>query len=186
MTMSLKTKYFKWLCHFVYDERNMVKVTYTKIFKHLYNVYFFYTLDRDENRAQDGIDLRYRFGRENGYQDIEIQEELDVDACTVLEMMVALAIRCEDTIMSDPSYGDRTGLWFWNMLVSLGLSGMNDKVYDPAIIDNVLTIFLNRMYQPDGRGGLFTIHNCPQDLTEVEIWYQMNWYLNDYISEFDV
>ena len=37
---------------------------------------------------------------------------------------------------------------------------------------------MNREYEPNGKGGLFTIRGCEEDLTEVEIWYQLNWYLN--------
>lgn len=48
----------------------------------------------------------------------------------MLEMMIALAIRCEETIMDDPRYGNRTKQWFWNMMKSLGLSYMNDDCFD--------------------------------------------------------
>ena len=41
-------------------------------------------------------------------------------------MMIALAIRCEEHIMDDPDAGDRTGQWFWSMLVSLGLGSMDE------------------------------------------------------------
>ena len=38
-----------------------------------------------------------------------------------------------------------------------------------------------REYAPDGRGGLFTIRNCEEDLRKVEIWYQLCWYLDTII-----
>ena len=38
-------------------------------------------------------------------------------------------------------------------------------------------------YAPDGKGGLFTIRNPRFDMRSMEIWYQMNCYLNEIIRE---
>ena len=92
-------------------------------------------------------------------------------------MMVALASRCEET-MDDPGMGDRTGQWFWGMIVSLGLGGQLDNRYDARVVDDILDRFLDREYEPDGSGGLFTIENCHRDLRDVEIWNQMWWYID--------
>ena len=49
----------------------------------------------------------------------------------------------------------------------------NEKeVYD--IIDR----FLDREFDPDGKGSLFWIPNCRFDLRDTEIWIQMLWYLD--------
>ena len=40
-------------------------------------------------------------------------------SCSVLEMMVALAICCEETYMDNPNIGNRTGQWFWNMVKNI-------------------------------------------------------------------
>lgn len=186
MTNSLENSYFNWMCGFVYDTTYTGVLSYIKLLKHLHYTDFQVLIPHDQNRAEDGIDLRYRFGRECGYDDALIASELDNKPCSVLEMMLALAIRCEETIMTDNAEGDRTGQWFWNMVLSLGLSSMTDENYDHQLVKNVLTIFLNRMYQPDGQGGLFTYPDCPYDLSEIEIWTQMNWYLGDYISRLEV
>ena len=74
----------------------------------------------DGNRAEDGIDLRYRFGHEQHYSDAMVASFLDDRPCSVLEMMIALSIRCEEHIMDDPDVGNRTGQWFWSMIASLG------------------------------------------------------------------
>jgi hypothetical protein len=87
-------------------------------------------------------------------------------------------MRCEEEIMEDPDVGDRTAQWFWGMMKSLGLNGMTDNRFDERYVRDVVQIFLDREYEPNGRGGLFTINNCDYDLREVEIWYQMCWYLN--------
>jgi hypothetical protein len=93
-------------------------------------------------------------------------------------MMIALSIRIEEDIMDDDEYGNRIGQWFWEMIVSLGLGSMTDEHYDEVYITDVIDCFLNRRYEPNGKGGLFTIRDTKDDLRDVEIWYQMCWYLN--------
>jgi hypothetical protein len=100
--------------------------------------------------------------------------------CSVLEMMVALAIRAETTIMDNTLYGDRTKQWFWSMMMNLGLSTMTDDVFDERFVQNRIDIFLNRQYSYDGRGGLFFIPNTDTDLRNVEIWFQLCWYLDSF------
>jgi hypothetical protein len=93
-------------------------------------------------------------------------------------MMIALAIRCEESITDDPRKGDRTGQWFWGMVRNLGLGGMYNDIFDAQIADDIIERFLDREYEPDGRGGLFTIRDCDCDLRDAEIWHQLCWYLN--------
>ena len=94
-------------------------------------------------------------------------------------MMIALSIRCEEAIMGVPMYGDRTRQWFWSMIASLGLNACYDSRYDENYVTDVLTRFQNREYEPDGKGGLFTIKNCEFDVSKVQIWHQMLRYLDD-------
>jgi hypothetical protein len=49
-------------------------------------------------------------------------------------------------------------------------------------VDYVLDRFLDRDYEPDGRGGLFRVKHTDEDLRFVEIWYQMNWYLDELLG----
>lgn len=94
------------------------------------------------------------------------------------EMLIALAFRCEEHIMSDPEVGNRMGQWFWSMIVSLGLSHMTDQFFDLENVNNVIFRFMEHQYDRNGNGGLFTIDDCKYDLRTVEIWWQMNWYLD--------
>ena len=179
---KLANRYFEWMYHLVVDERYF-KQSYRKLFEMLNEVEFTYTIPMDGNRAEDGIDLRYRFGREHGYDDSMISTYLDIYPCSVLEMMVALAIRCEEHIMDDPDVGDRTGQWFWSMLVSLGLGSETDSRIDICYVSDRIRAFLNHEYAADGKGGLFTIENPDRDMSGIEIWCQMNYYLNEIIQE---
>jgi hypothetical protein len=162
-------EYFIWLTDFVYDGR------FTKLLEYLHCIEFTYYIPMDKNRAADGLALRYRFGYERNIPDAE---RYLTGPCTILEMMVALALRCEETIMDDPTMGNRTGQWFWNMVVSLELGSMTDDRFDKPYIDDVITRFLEREYRRDGKGGLFTVRRPPGDMRHAEIWDQMSWYLD--------
>lgn len=166
--MRITDDYFEWLCDIVCGRRLSKKETFRNLLEQLHSTEFTYTILKDSNRAEDGIDLRRRFDR-NFYMD---------EPCSVLEMMVALSIRCEETIMDNPEIGDRTGQWFWNMVVNLGLGPMTNKNYDADFVYDILQRFLDREYEPDGEGGLFTVRGCDRDLRKMEIWVQMCWYLD--------
>lgn len=167
--------YFEWLWNFTKCRGHSQN---RKIITLLHNIEFRYSIPMDANREEDGIDLRYRFITEVGipknYQ--EVCAYLD-GPCSVLEMMIALAIRCEESIMDDPDIGDRTSEWFWLMMKNLGLDYMNDREFDRDIAEEKISIFLDRRYKRNGEGGLFVV-NGRRDLRKVEIWYQMCWYLD--------
>ena len=145
----------------------------------LHNTEFQYCIRNDENRAADGISMRYRFAQAQG--DNRIRNCLD-GPCSVLEMMVALSIKIEENIMDDPQIGDRTGQWFWGMIVSLGLGSMSDERFDKGYAIDILNRFMDRDYEPNGKGGLFTLRHCNTDLRDVEIWYQMCWYMDELLG----
>lgn len=168
--------YFEWLCRSVSGDLACEYRHYRKLLMHLHNTQFYFSIQKDEDRYNAGIDLRWRFICERHYDRLAL-DELE-GPCSILEMTIALAIYCEEHIMDDPGYGDRTGQWFWGMIVNLGLGAMSDDKFDRRYVDDVITRFLDRKYDPDGRGGLFRIKNCKHDLRRVEIFYQLCWYLN--------
>ncbi|WP_301887980.1 hypothetical protein [Bacteroides caecimuris] len=174
---DLSSRYFEWLCGIMFDGRYLKGRSYSKLFELLHSVDFEVVIGMDQNRAEDGIDLRYRFGDEQGYIQPMIASLIDNVPCSVLEMMVALSFQCENT-MSDPEEGNRLSKWFWTMIDNLGLGSMDDNNYDDEFARFVIFRFLNREYSSNGEGGLFVINNCKYDLREVEIWYQMCWYLD--------
>ena len=167
-------EYFDWLCEIIDSKRFSKQVSYRKLLMHLHNIEFTWFIPYDDNRADDGVKLRRKYALARN--DEELSDYIS-GPCSVLEMMVALAIRCEESIMDDTLYGNRTGQWFWGMIHNLGLSPMNDSNFDAEFVDDVIARFLNREYEPDGKGGLFTIKNCDHDLRTVEIWRQLSWYL---------
>ena len=176
LKQEIEREYFNWICDIVCGYRYSPENLYDELLSYLHQVEFTWIISKDSNRAEDGIDLRRRFSYVHEIEDLS---DLLDGPCSVLEMMVALAIRCEETIMDDPTIGDRTGQWFWKMIVNLGLGAMTDRHFDINYVDEVIDRFLSREYEPDGHGGLFTVRNCDHDLRDVEIWVQMLWYLDD-------
>lgn len=175
---DISGEYFDWLLSYV-STGGFDAPAYKKLLTALHGAEFIYILDMDENRADDGIDLRYRFAYERGISMNEARAHLDGRPCSVLEMMVALAIRCEEQIMSDPDAGDRTGRWFMDMMRSLGLERMTDAHFDKRKLDYILARLMSREYEPCGLGGLFTISDPVYDMRDIEIWYQMMLYLEE-------
>lgn len=178
MRNRIKDEYFEWLFNLICGKRFSKSISYRKLLTYLHSIEFTYSIPNDANRAEDGIDLRYRYSVECGSK--EDVGYLD-GPCSILEMMIALAIRCEESIMDDPDIGDRTGQWFWGMVTNLGLGYMTDDRFDRAAAVDIVYTFLNREYEPDGKGGLFRIRQCPYDLREIEIWYQLCWYLDSIV-----
>jgi hypothetical protein len=172
--------YYEWLCGFISDDIYHKDFLYSELLHYLFNKQFTYTINMDGNREDDGVQLRRRFFEQTRQYTDEKRP------CSVLEMMVALSIRCEETIMDDPEIGDRTEKWFWDMIANLGLVRQTNTNFELSTVDNTVDRFLNREYDRDGSGGLFTVNrrNLPRaiDLSRVEIWYQMMWYLDELLE----
>ena len=179
VTRNINNDYFEWLCSFIQDSKPFARSSYTKLLNYLYDTEFVYVMPMDANRYEDGINLRYRFGYDNHIEDPVIASCLDNKTCSILEMMVALSIRCEEHIMFNPAYGEQVGRWFWMMIKNLGLEHMSDRQFDYEYVNGVIWRFLDRKYDPDGQGGLIYIPNSQYDLRSMEIWYQMMRYLSE-------
>lgn len=173
---TIADDYFEWMYNLVCGDKFAKRNSYRKLLSYLHEIEFYYIIPRDVNRAQDGVDLRYRFA----YDILDNPKEELGGRCSVFEMMVGLAIRCE-SFMDDTEYGDRTGQWFWGMINSLGLGHMIDSKFDKDEVDYVIDRFLRREYEPDGKGGLFTVRHCDDDLRDLEIWIQLCYYLDSIV-----
>ena len=172
---TIREKYFRWMTGVIGGGAN-----YQKLLRKLFSTQFYPVIPMDDNRADDGVQLRYHYGRAAGISQHEVASSLDIFPCSILEMMVALAIRCEKHITEDEEVGDRTSRWFWEMVESLGLSYMTDDHFSDEECGIVLRAFLERDYARNGRGGLFTIEQpVGRDMRDVEIWYQMCRHLNE-------
>lgn len=172
MKEPLDELFFKWL----YSQVGNVRLrnpqrTYWDLLRQLYTKEFVWFIPNDDNRLEDGRDLRRVF--------LEEKEIFHVDplwsamGCSMLEMFIGLAQRLnfeEDKWTVDE--------WFWGLIENLGLKDFNDASnYVESQVDEILDDLIWRTYEPDGRGGLFPLEHPDQDQREVEIWYQLNAYL---------
>lgn len=179
---KLSLEYLDWLKSHVIQE-DIYTQKYDKFFELLHDIDFVYCLPMDQNREEDGFDLRYQFITEHNYKEEHI-EALE-KPCSMLEMMIALSIRCEQNFAYNPyEYGDRTGEWFWRMVQNMGLTGkITDEDFDEGFIIDKISKCLERKYSPNGRGGLFMVPNLKEDMREVDIWKQAVWYLDTVLFE---
>lgn len=175
MTATLDDLYLEWLYDQVVTPKWHDCRTYWFLMRDLYSKEFVWIVANDDNRVEDGRDLREEF------RDSLCADHLDPDwrqlGCSVLEMMVALARRLsfEDDRMNVVE-------WFWQMLENLRIAEFDDPFYSSGgrsedVVDHILENLVWRNYKPNGAGGLFPLRTFDEDQTCVEIWYQMNAYL---------
>lgn len=171
--------YFDWLTDRVCTEKQ--KDQYSKLLHTLHSVEFFYILEADANRAADGIDLRQDFADEHG-MGIEERRRRIYGPCTVLEMLVALALRCDFAVL-DGEMGDvedEAREVFWIMMENLGFTRLKNAHFSRSEVVEALDVLMRREYGARGQnGGLFEVQNPRQDMRNVEIWYQMCWYFSE-------
>lgn len=172
--MKNNNEYFEYLCSFVCDDYQ--NKYYDKLLRTLFETDFYAINDMDNNRISDGFEMRDRFVNDGGI--ISDPQNFIGANCSILELMVALAIRCEIDIMHSVREGDRTAVWFWKMVGSLGLNDMDDGRYDNLHVNYILEDFINHNYTRDGKGGLFYVQNSWMDMRDLEIWSQMNLFLS--------
>lgn len=178
---DLEKKYYDWLCDLVCRGAHMRYRNYTRLLYFLYNTTFEYKMDMDYYRAQDGINLRYRFGKETGVSVEDVSGYLTDKFCNVLEMMVALCTRI-DYILMDPEGGDTTGSWFWEIIDNLGLNIYGDTTFREDEVSRIVHNLMNRDYTHDGVGSMFPMPGNKKDMRVVDIWYQAMWYINNEIN----
>ena len=173
MDERLENMYFNWLAAKVIRVENPTPSnSYEVLLKTLHNTEFVWLLSGDDNRAEDGKELRREFLIAGDFPDHE--EWRTMYPCSVLEMMIAFSRRAEFN-SEIPSQQ-----WFWEMLDNLNLKDVNDaSAVDPLEIEDVLTHFMFRRYARDGDGGLFPLIRPHQDQTKLEIWQQFCDYLVD-------
>ncbi len=173
MSTNVDERYLSWLCGLIADGgrgKDSKIRRGEKMIRGLFDESFHYFIPNDDNRADEGKDLRIRY--------IEItQTRLDPHFyfrdCSVLEMLIALSERMAFQIFNpmqerDP---DVSGC-FWEIIENLRLKPNQSNA---AIIYKLL----KREYMESGLGGMFPLEDHREDQRAIEIWYQMMAYLNE-------
>lgn len=168
-TESIETTYFDWLCAKVIDNEHR---DYASLLEVLFTTEFVWVVSADQHRVADGFELRQEFVR-----DLEFNPDpyLDSRPCSILEVLISFANRAE----FQTDYPARE--WFWIFVNNLSLDQFTRLVeIDRRVVDEILYNFIWRIYEPNGRGGLFPMHRTKKDQREIEIWYQFCEYLEDH------
>lgn len=182
--MVTKAEYLDWLCELVHgkDPRESYSRMLGVLFTHSYS-YDPWLFELEKDRTSDGLELRRKF-----VEDICIPRGENPDAaltmlggtwsCSVLEMLVALAVRIDRDVLGEGDRCDPTR-WFWDMIRNLDVA-IPDSYFrdeDVVVIDKAVDRWLARAYEPDGTGGIFPIPGSPNDQRKELTWYQMHEYL---------
>lgn len=174
---EIRDRYFDWLRQQAVGHDR----SFDLLLHFLHDRTYIWTLPMDENRAKEGIELRQLFGTELGYREISgLDPERD---CSMLEMMVGLARRCENQIMVDMEEGAQPERWFEIMLGNLGLDGMTDDRFDGEEAEDILDRFLSHRYSYYGDGSLFRVRHPRSDMRRTDLWYQAMWFLTENYNE---
>lgn len=177
---AMKEEYFHWLCEKIGVDGEE-GTAYFKLCRTLHSVKFIPEIPHDENRAADGLALRKEFNCSANSSDdnTHYKEKCSADYCTFLEMICALCYRMVFEI-SDYQFGLNPTYWFLEIMHNLGLEGCTDEYFDEGCYQVILETcerVNKRTYAPDGKGGLFPIFDPPEDVRNIEIYYQMTLYM---------
>lgn len=160
--------YRKWLLRRVGFRRK----GYESLMYQLLKMTFYWSdkFPRDEDRALDGLMLREEYFEDVCPFGIAVE-------CSVLEMLVGLAIRIDNEWTGDP-VDPRPDIIFWEMIQNLGLDGQNNYRFNKDFIKDRVIVWLKRQYQPDGEQSIFPVEKSTKDHRNLTIWEQMLDYIN--------
>ena len=166
--------YFKWLVAQVANIRlKNPTLTNWYVLEHLFKAEFVWRIRNDDNRVEDGKELRSEFLE--AHPDVQADRDWLGQGCSFLEMLIALSRR-----LTFQTEGISPAEWFWHLLENANLR-ISDRDYESGrlgmFVNQVLQMLNNRTYDRNGRGGLFPLRDTEVDQTRVELWYQMNYYL---------
>ena len=165
-------RYFNFLSDIVVDNDN-----YSLLLRCLHNIVFYSLVPNDDNRGEDGKQLREIF-LDN--EDLQGSSYLLEGPCTTLEMLIGLSYRMEHELKYGPCQTSESDC-FWLFMRNLNLDwAHNDDYYqkggNEAVVD-CIQLLLDRGYERNGEGGIFPLKRSRKNQRDVEIWYQMQEYL---------
>lgn len=167
---NLDDRYFRWLYGLVAD----VKIrkgphTHWNLLHQLFEIEFAWFVPNDDNRAEDGRELRVEWASS---EEAQVDSHWASRGCSFLEMLIGLSRRLEFQTEQDVVF------WFWHLIGNMGLLGYNDRaIFAEEEVQDRVFVVIWRNYDRYGNGGLFPLRYTQTDQRKVEIWRQMNEYL---------
>jgi hypothetical protein len=170
LTGTLDDRYLTWLYSRVANVKaRRSSKTFWDLFRQMFATEFAWFVPNDDNRAEDGRELRAEWSTT---EDVEVDPAwLDL-GCSFLEMLIGLSRR-----LSFETGGDVAD-WFWHLINNLELTGYHDRSrFKPEDAEDRTSAVIWRTYDCRGHGGLFPLNKSDRDQRQVEIWYQLSEYL---------
>lgn len=170
MDEPIEHEYFNWLYSQVSDAYPPALYR-VSLLGELYKIEYYWLIEGDDNRFEDGMELRRDFLEETG---IDSDILFLGDGCSVLEMLIAFSRRAAWQTEESPRE------WFWVMIDNLGLLELDETVdKNCEQLNEIVDVFLSRTYGSNGSGGLFPLRHTLNNQRKVEIWYQFSEYLHE-------
>lgn len=172
-SQALTEDYLRWLEPQLRDEHGNPGKTYWDLLTAMFEREFTYeACPIDENRAVDGLDLRVEYARSSGLRPNILE---DLGPCSFLEVLIGLSRQL--AFMA----GGRAPGWAWQLLGNLEFHRMSDPLtrYKHRKVQEVMDVVISRTYAPDGTGGFFPLSWPDEDQTKIELWYQLNSYVEE-------
>jgi hypothetical protein len=170
MSNPLTEDYLRWLVPQIRDEEQ--SPTYWDLFRAMFEKEFEWQVPNDDNRLQDGLDLRAEYCYANHIRAGSLRK---LGQARFLEVLIGLSRR-----MSFAA-GESAQGWAWQFVENLELTRMTDPLSrrKQHKVDEILDTVIWRTYTPDGVGGFFPLSWPDEDQTKKEIWYQMAAYIDE-------
>lgn len=163
----VKRKYLTYLM-----DKVDVPSMYSELCEALLMVEFEPIVGNDGDRAEDGMDLRREF------EMLIEAPESDISPCSMLEMLVAVAIRTAE-LMYEGDEGESPGHYFWVFLNNLGLSKMKNTG-DFRKKQKIIVDICDRFLDPDDESvDIVRVKHPPKRWSKLEIWKKINWFLTE-------
>ena len=165
--------YFNYLYNFGFDDDQ-----HHELALYLHSLDFAWSMERDENRMYDGLNMRreyedYLAGREGDIPDEDIP-------CSMLEFFVGFSHRLVRDMFGDEDFDRKELLGI--MLGNLDIWRFDDSSWDKNAeteVTEILDIWEHREYNKHGEGSLFPMAYPDDDLREVDMWVQASWWYSE-------
>lgn len=181
-------KYFNWLVNKVGGSNGMTFALYRLTLQE------FRQADCDDGtiwandiaRCSDALSLREQYIN-TAAEEKEIPE-LETLFVSVLEVLIAFALRIENDIMYRPGE-ERVTRWFWEFIENLGIDITNSDWTEAneEYADHMISKFINRNYLLNGEDGNIFVADWdsiyPNDYRKMPLWTQMQSYASQMALE---
>jgi len=168
---EVRGEYLTWLEDQLRDEYSPTG-EYWGLVNLMFDKEFTWSVPHDDNRIADALQLRNEYSDEKHVRRAQMRR---LGPCSFLEVLIGLSRRLAFTA------GGKAPGWAWVLLTNLELDKMIDPLSPRKInkINDIMDTVIQRTYSPDGQGGFFPLAYPDDDQTRIELWYQLNSFVEE-------